>query len=261
MSRNAAVETGLGVVFVIAAALNYNALQHFAYEQAQVNYWLSFGVPILVDTFIAIAAYIALINKEHGESTTLAKSIVFVFTVASIYLNAMHYPLTVAGLSMAALVPVVVFLSVELAIQQMEVKHRRGMAIESIQQLQLAAQDLRAANAKIEAAGVQKITELNAISVIKNAEIEAQSQLLADTVAQIEAVELQLKQAKAAQAEGDNYAVDWSGKDANLLRLDGMLAAGVNFAQAARVLDVAPNTARNWAKQLNGNSISKGVAK
>lgn len=258
MSKNTAIYAGLGVVFIIAASLNYNALQHFAYEQAQVNYWLSFGVPILVDVFIAIAAYIALINREQGESTALAKRIVGVFTLASIYLNAMHYPLTIAGLSMASLVPGVVYLSVELAVQQMEIRHRRNDAIETIARLQSQAQDLRDELAKIEAATVQKTQEQDAIIAAKIAEIEQKTQVLSDIIAQVQAAELQLDAAKIALAEAESCAIDWTGKEANLLRLDGMLAAGVNYSHAARVLEVAPNTVRNWSKGLNGNSISKG---
>lgn len=258
MNRNTVIYLGLGVVFLIAAALNYNALQHFAYHKAQVNYWLSFGVPILVDTFIAIAAFIALINREQGESTTLAKIIVVVFTLASIYLNSLHYPLTIYGLSMAALVPAVVFLAVELALQQMEIKYRRDEATITLQKLHTQMQQARQALANIEAEAAQKQAAHGAIIAAKNAEIEQQTQLLHDLAAQTKAAELQLAQAKTALAEGETCAVDWSSREANLLRLDGMLAAGVNFSHAARVLQVAPNTVRNWAKHLNGNSLSEG---
>jgi hypothetical protein len=260
-TKNTAIYTGLGVVFLIAATLNYNALQNFAYTKAEVNYWLSFGVPILVDTFIAVAAYIALINKEAGEPTRLAKSIVLIFTLCSIYLNAMHYAFTVAGMSMAALVPIVVFLSVELSVQQMEIKHRRDETIVTIQKLNDNVQNLQSEIAKIEAATVQKTEEQNAIIQAKNAEIAQQVQILADNIAQIEASKLQLEEVKIALHEAENCTVDWSGKDANLLRLDGMLAAGVNYSQAAKVLEVAPNTVRNWGKSLNGNSLSKGQVK
>lgn len=258
MNRQHFVYGGLAVVFIIAAALNYNALQHFAYEQAQVNFWLSFGVPVLFDTFIAIAAYIALINKEQDESTRLAKGIVLAFTVASIYLNGMHYPPTLAGWSMAALVPLVVLLSVELALQQMEIKHRRSESIATIERLQTQVQKTQATLRKIEDETAQKTAEQDAIVQGKIVEIEQKTRVLQDIVAQIEAAELQLAQLKIAQAEAENCTLDWSGREANLLRLDGMLAAGVSYAQAAKTLNIAPNTARNWARQLNGNSLSAG---
>lgn len=258
MNRNSVIFGGLGLVFIIAAALNYNALQHFAHDKAQVNYWLSFGVPILIDTFIAIAAYVALINRVQGESTGLAKTIVIVFTLASIYLNSLHYPLTVYGLSIAALVPAVVFLSIELALQQMEIKHRRDDTVVTIKKLQIEAQIARQAIANLETETVQKQTEQDAIIATKNDEIKQKTQLLEAVIAQIEAAELQLEQTKTALTDAQNCNLDWQGKEANLLRLDGMLAAGVNYSQAARVLNVAPNTVRNWARNLNGNSLSEG---
>jgi len=74
---------------------------------------------------------------------------------------------------------------------------------------------------------------------------------LRDLAAQTEAAGSQLAQAKTALADGETCKVDWSSREANLLRLDGML-------HAAKVLQVAPNTVRNWAKHLNGNSLSEG---
>ncbi|MCG3211554.1 MAG: hypothetical protein FOGNACKC_05200 [Anaerolineae bacterium] len=261
MRKNAAVYAGLSVVFATAAILNYNALQHFAFDKAGVNFWLSFGVPVLIDVFIAIAAYIALINREQGESTTLAKSIVVTFTLGSIYLNSLHYPLTVYGLSMAALVPAVVFLSIELALQQMEIKHRRDETILNIRKLQGQAQEWQTVLARIEAEKVQLLAERDAVITRKNAEFEQKTQLLNDLLAQIQTTELHLEQVKTALVESESCTVDWQGKEANLLRLDGMLAAGLNYSQAAKVLNIAPNTARNWAKNLNGNSLSKGEVK
>lgn len=258
MRKNNVIYFGLGLVFIIAAALNYNALQHFAYDKAQVNYWLSFGVPVLIDTFIAIAAYIALINREQGESTRLAKTIVVAFTLASVYLNSLHYPLTIHGLSMAALVPVVVFLSIELALQQMEIKHRRDDAILTITKLQRQAQNARQQLATIEAETAQKQAAQQAVIAAKIAEIEQKTQLLQQVSAQVETAELQLTQVKTALNEAENCAIDWQSREANLLRLDGMLAAGVTYTDAARVLAVAPNTVRNWRKHLNGNSLSGG---
>jgi len=108
-----------------------------------------------VDTFIAIAAFIALINREQGESPALAKTIVVVFTLASIYLNSLHYPLTIYGLSMAALVPAVVFLAVELALQQMEIKYCRDEATVTLQKLHAQMQQSRQALANIQAEAVQ----------------------------------------------------------------------------------------------------------
>lgn len=259
MRKNNLIYAGLGVVFIIAAALNYNALQHYAYDKAQVNYWLSFGVPILIDTFIAIAAYIALVNREMGESTRLARNIVLVFTLASIYLNSLHYPLTVYGLSMAALVPMVVFLSIELALQQMEIKHRRAETILSTQKLQARVQEVQTVLARIEADKVQLLVERAASLDRQNAEIEQKTQVLRDLVGQIQAAELHLDQVKIALAKAETCNLDWQGKEANLLRLDGMLAAGLNYTQAAKVLNIAPNTARNWARSLNGNSLSQGA--
>lgn len=258
MNRNSVIYAGLGLIFIIAAALNYNALQHFAYDKAQVNYWLSFGVPILVDTFIAIAAFIALINREQGESTGLAKIIVVVFTLASIYLNSLHYPFTIYGMSMAALVPLVVFLTVELALQQMEIKYRRDESIVTIQKLQTQMQIARQKLANLEIETMQKQREQEAILAVKNGEIEQKTALLQKIAAQVQATELQLEQVKIASNEAQNCTIDWQSREANVLRLDGMLAAGMNYSQAARILNVAPNTVRNWAKHLNGNSLSEG---
>ncbi|MCG3210578.1 MAG: hypothetical protein FOGNACKC_04209 [Anaerolineae bacterium] len=251
MRKNTAIYTGLGLVFIIAAALNYNALQHYAYNKAQVNYWLSFGVPILVDTFIAIAAYIALINREQGESTTLAKGIVIAFTLASVYLNSLHYPLTIYGLSMAALVPTVVFLSIELALQQMEIRHRRDETIQSIQKLQVQAQEGQMVLARIEAEKMQ-LTEA------KTTEIQQFEAKIAARLEQLQAVNLEIEQARIELEETKKTPLAWDSREAHLLRLDGMLAAGIGFGQAAQIFDVAPNTVRNWAKNLNGNSLSNG---
>lgn len=73
---NKLIYWSLGTIFLIAASLNYDALRHFAYDQAEVNYYLSFFVPLLVDVLIATAVYITLINEESGEKPGLAWSVV-----------------------------------------------------------------------------------------------------------------------------------------------------------------------------------------
>ncbi|MCG3208366.1 MAG: hypothetical protein FOGNACKC_01970 [Anaerolineae bacterium] len=258
MRENTLIYIGLGIVFIIAAALNYSALRHFAYNKAEVNYYLSFGVPVLIDTFIAVAALIALTNKEKGESTRLAKTIVVVFTMASIYLNALHYPSTIYGVSMATLVPMVVFLSIELALQQMEINHRRNELILTRKKLNEQVQKIRADLDKIQADQIQLSNEQDSIIAAKRADIALINDEIRQRYEQLEAVRLELAQAKAALKTAGNCVIDWHCKEANLLRLDGMLAAGVTFTEAAQILNIAPNTARNWAKNLNGDSLSKG---
>lgn len=249
--KNTIIYIGLAVVFIIAAALNYDALRNFAYDLAEVNYWLSFGVPVLIDTFIALAVYITLKNKVIGEGTTLAWSIVVVFSLASIYLNSLHYPANIYGWSMAVLVPVVVFGTAELAKQQMEIEYKRDGAVMSITRLVKAQSFAQKELDTLHGQRDELARQLDTDRTGYTAQISQLKQEWATLRAEVEQLQQQRKQAHA----NIQCAADLPSNVLQAVQLDTLIAAGWTKIDAARLVGVSRNTVPGRLGLVNGQSL------
>lgn len=248
---NKLIYWSLGTIFLIAASLNYDALRHFAYDQVQVNYYLSFFVPLLVDVLIATAVYITLINKEQGEKSGLAWSVVIVFTIGSIYLNFLHYPKTIPGYTMAAFVPVVVFVASELSKQQMEIRARRSSVILTAEKLRAMVKELTTETAKIEADNRQ-------LEQMKQEQIRALETHQAELQADLQSLDDAIKQAKSTLKEVENLPTKLDHRAIKAIQFDALTYAGMTQTQAADLLGHTPKTLKSYVDEyVNGDGLSK----
>ncbi len=223
-TEDRAITSLIMLVFVLAAAHNYDALRHFA-AASGVASGLSFTTPILIDTFIGAAVWVSLRNKRYGERARLAWAIVILFTLASVWINLMHYPLIPGGITLAILVPVVVFLSAELAKGLVESQRiRSGQTTATAQLAEQAAQ--LAATIAAETASLAQLKQ-------RKAQLEAQ-------VAQ------HLEEARTVTA--DPFTRE-------MYQIDGLLAAGKTQKEAAQMVGISESTLRNRIKNLNGDSL------
>lgn len=230
-TEDSAITSLIVLVFILAAAHNYDALRHFAFESG-VAWSLSFATPILIDTFIAAAVWVSLRNKRYGEPARLAWVIIVAFTGVSIGLNLLHYPQLIGGQAMAVIVPVVVLASSELAKGLVESqRNRNGAAV--------ATSSLRSEIERLErAAGqeAQRLAQLEKDFAHRRAQLEAQ-------ITQLEA------QREAAQT------IEIDPITRQMYQIDGLLAAGKSQADAARIVGISPSTVRNRVANLNGDSL------
>ena len=248
---NKLIYWSLGTIFLIAAAFNYDALRHFALDQVGVNEYLSYLFPLLVDVLIAIAVYITLINKEQGETTGLAWSVVVAFTVGSIYLNILHYPKTVAGYTMAAFVPLVVFVASELGKQQMEIRARRGSVTLTIKNLLAMVKELEGKTVEIEA-NHQQLHET------KTQQIRALEAQIAEKQAELQAIDDSIKQAKSTLKEAENLPKKLDARAIKAIQFDALISTGMTQMDAANLLGHTPKTLKGYVDEyVNGNSLSK----
>lgn len=248
---NKIIYWSLGTIFLIAAAFNYDALRHFALDQVGVFPYLSYLFPFLVDVLIAIAVYITLTNKEQGETTGLAWSVVIAFTAGSIYLNYLHYPKTISGYTMAAFVPVVVFVASELSKQQMEIRARRSSVILTAEKLRAMVRDLTNETVKIEA-GNRQLEQANREQIrameTQQAELQAELQTLNDSI----------KQAKSTLKDIENLPTKLDHRAVKAIQFDALIYTGMTQAQAADLLGHTPKTLKGYADEfVNGDSLSK----
>lgn len=248
---NKIIYWALGTIFIIAAAFNYDALRHFALDQVKVNNYLSYLFPLLVDVLIAIAVYITLTNKEQGESTGLAWSVVIVFTAGSIYLNYLHYPKTLAGYTMSAFVPVVVFVASELSKQQMEIRARRSSVILTLGKLREKVKDLTAETVKIEADNRQ-------LQAAKTQEIRTLETQITEMQTELQTLDDVIKQAKSTLKEVETLPTKLDHRAVKAIQFDALIYMGMTQAQAADLLGHTPKTLKSYADEfVNGDSLSK----
>lgn len=248
---NKLIYWSLGTIFLIAASLNYDALRHFAYDQAEVNYYLSFFVPLLVDVLIATAVYITLINEESGEKPGLAWSVVIAFTCGSIYLNYLHYPKTVPGYTMSAFIPLVVFVASELSKQQMQIRARRDSVIITLEKLREKVKTLTAETVKIEADNRQ----LQEAKAQENRALETQK---AELQAELQALDDAIKQARSTLKDIEILPTKLDPRAIKAIQFDALTYAGMTQAQAADLLGHTPKTLKSYVDEyVNGDGLSK----
>lgn len=142
-TEDQAIMGGIIIVFLFAAAHNYTALQDFSFKSG-VPYFLSFTTPLMFDFFVGIAVWVTLRNKRLGEQARLGWTIVIVFTLVSITLNLMHYPLIPGGIAMAVIVPLVTFFAAELGKGLQESARNRQDAVASLAELSFMKDTLTA---------------------------------------------------------------------------------------------------------------------
>lgn len=226
-----AITSLIVLVFLLAAAHNYDALRHFAFESG-VAWSLSFATPILIDTFIAAAVWVSLRNKRYGEPARLAWVIIVAFTGVSIGLNLLHYPQLIGGRAMAVIVPVVVLASSELAKGLVESQRNRNGAAVATAALRSEIERLE----REQAQAAQRLAQLDGDFAQRRAQLEAQ-------IAHLEA---QRDSAQTPQIDP---------KTRQMYQIDGLIAAGLSQRAAAEKLGISESTVRNRVANLNGDSL------
>lgn len=235
-TEDQAIMAGIVLVFILAAAHNYAALQDFAFN-AGVPWLLSFATPILFDLFIAIAVWVTLRNKRYDEPARLGWGIVYAFTLTSIVLNAMHYPFTPGGMAMALIVPSVVFCSAELGKGLVESARKRGDVVMGLAELTQQREHLAS---DVNRLGEQ-VTQAGAKLEQTKAEIEqARNELKAVHFQQKSASVAEMNAAKLAKIEA---------RRADVLSL---ARQGMNPPAIADELKVSLSTVKRDLVQLNG---------
>lgn len=149
ITEDKAIITGIVIVFLLAAAHNYDALRHFAIG-AGVAPRLAWTTPGFIDLFIGVAVWVTLRNKRYAEPARLGWAIVIIFTFVSFVLNMMHYPQTAGGVAMALIVPSVVFCAAELGKGLAESAQRRQAVTRSLAELSAERDKLTAQVERLE---------------------------------------------------------------------------------------------------------------
>jgi len=268
------------LIAVIAFAFSARMLYETAKAGGKTAWHEPYLFTALIDLPIVVFSLAAMYAVAIGKNAAAAilRLLVALFTVLTVYLNSSHAVAKGDDPFIATIAPVVLLISFEVVLWLLKQHFGRQALKTRIDELQAHFKSLEstlqsrfkklAGNLKTERSQLQNEiqnlhneyakTRVAEDTAIKNKTIEIKrlSTVEANKLARLTRLELRVKEAKTALKNTADMNIDWNGREAKLLRLDGMLAAEVPLVRAASLLGIAPNTARNWRNgRLNGKSL------
>lgn len=124
----------VGLLAVIAFVISYNALRHVALDYG-IPEQLSYVWPLLVDFALIVFSLAVLRASLFNERTVWPWTLIILSTVTTVAFNLIHAPLNRTAQVVAAVAPIILFLSFETLMAMVKNSVVRSGLIASIEQL------------------------------------------------------------------------------------------------------------------------------